>query len=85
VAVSAFATGDEELGLRARRMIAQIEADDLRLRRSHIERLHRSEKASIESSSIHLDVLTDLARIASLLTAMVEASSRPRGQEPGVP
>ena len=84
VAVSAFATGDEELGLRARRMIAQIEADDLRLRRSHIERLHRSEKASIESSSIHLDVLTDLARIASLLTAMVEAASRPRGQDPGV-
>ena len=83
MAVSAFASSDEELGRRAERLIAQTQADEASLRRSHIERLHRSERATIESSSIHLDVLSDLSRVASMLASLVDAAERPRGPQAG--
>lgn len=39
-----------------------------RLRQAHIQRLHAGLRESIETSSIHLDVLNDLKRINSHAT-----------------
>ena len=82
-AVSALATSDEGLGRTAERMIGHIEVEEARLRRSHIERLQRSDPASLGSSSIHLDVLTDLARVAGLCESMVEATAHARAGQAG--
>ena len=38
------------------------------LRQAHIRRLHAGLRESIETSSIHMDVLNDLARINSHIT-----------------
>jgi phosphate:Na+ symporter len=38
------------------------------LRQAHINRLHRGLRESIDTSSIHLDVLTNLKRINSYIT-----------------
>jgi phosphate:Na+ symporter len=40
-------------------------------RRAHIERLHQGYQEAIATSEIHLDVLTNLARINSHVTAIV--------------
>jgi len=40
------------------------------LKQAHINRLHVGYKESIETSSIHLDVLTNLERINSHITQM---------------
>ena len=63
--VSAFASGDVELAhklLRHKTRLGEIERD---LRQAHINRLHLGLKESIDTSAIHLDVLTNLKRINS--------------------
>lgn len=65
--VSAFASGDIELAhrlLRHKTKIGEIERD---LRQAHINRLHLGLKESIDTSAIHLDVLTNLKRINSYI------------------
>ncbi len=65
LAVSAFASGDAELAhklLRHKTRLGEIERD---LRQAHINRLHLGLKESIDTSAIHLDVLTNLKRINS--------------------
>ncbi|MBS2030659.1 MAG: Na/Pi cotransporter family protein [Deltaproteobacteria bacterium] len=80
-AVSAFATSDEELGRRAQRLVDHITQEEERLRRNHIERLQRSEPGTRGSSSIHLDVLSDLADIAGMLHSLIVAAERPQMSE----
>ena len=41
-----------------------------RFRQAHIERLHAGYRESIDTSEIHLDVLTNLKRINSHVTAV---------------
>jgi phosphate:Na+ symporter len=68
LAVSAFATRDPELArklLRHKVRIGQIERE---LNAAHIDRLHRGLRESIETSSIHLDCLSNLQRINSHIT-----------------
>jgi phosphate:Na+ symporter len=66
--VATFASGDAEL---ARRLLdrkiklARMEKD---MREAHINRLHRGLRESIDTSSIHLDVLANLKRISSYIT-----------------
>jgi phosphate:Na+ symporter len=44
-----------------------------RLRQQHIERLHSGLRESIDTSSIHLDVLASLKRANSLTTGIAYA------------
>ncbi len=68
LAVSAFATRDPELArklLRHKTRLGEIERE---LNAAHIDRLHRGLRESIETSSIHLDLLSNLQRINSHIT-----------------
>lgn len=65
LAVSAFTTGDMEL---ARRLIGHkvgIGEMERELKQAHIQRLQMGLRESIDTSAIHLDVLTNLKRINS--------------------
>lgn len=65
--VSAFASGDVELAhklLRHKTSLGEMERD---LRQAHINRLHLGLKESIDTSAIHLDILTNLKRVNSYI------------------
>ena len=66
--ITSFASQDVELAQRvieSKRWVAQKERE---LREAHIHRLHSGLPESIETSAIHLDVLTHLKRINSHIT-----------------
>jgi len=70
-AIVAFATSDRSLAhevLDQRPVIRQRERE---LRQSHLDRLRAGLTESVETSEIHLDVLTNLKRINSHVTAVV--------------
>ncbi len=70
-AIAGFAANDRSLAqevLDQRPMIRQRERE---LRDSHLMRLRRGLAESLETSEIHLDVLTNLKRISSHVTALV--------------
>ncbi|HZS31788.1 MAG TPA: PhoU domain-containing protein, partial [Methylomirabilota bacterium] len=70
-AVVAFATYDRALAkevLDQRPIIRQSERE---LRQSHLDRLRAGLAESLETSEIHLDVLTNVKRINSHITALV--------------
>lgn len=71
IAISAFAANDRDLArqvLRNKEIIEELERD---LSQTHLERLRKGLRESIETSHIHLDVIGNLARINSLITHMV--------------
>ncbi|MBI5043919.1 MAG: Na/Pi cotransporter family protein [Nitrospirae bacterium] len=68
IGASAFVSGDAELAkklLQNKIALAEMERN---LRQAHIQRLHRGLKESIDTSSIHLDVLSNLRRINSYIS-----------------
>jgi phosphate:Na+ symporter len=70
-AIAGFAAGDRSLAqevLDQRPIVRQRERE---LRESHLMRLRRGLAESLETSEIHLDVLTNLKRISSHVTALV--------------
>ncbi|MGH7263756.1 MAG: Na/Pi cotransporter family protein [Candidatus Rokuibacteriota bacterium] len=70
-AIVAFASGDRALAhevLDQRAAIRQLERE---LRQSHLDRLRAGLAESMETSEIHLDVLTNIKRINSHVTAVV--------------
>lgn len=66
--VAAFAGGDVELARRLLNLDEKFNETEQELRQAHINRLHMGLKESIDTSSIHLDVLTNLKRINSFIT-----------------
>lgn len=71
--ITAYATLDKELANKAlenKPLISQLERT---LREAHIERLKKGLKESIETSEIHLDILTNLKRIDSHIAAIAHA------------
>ena len=68
--ISAFASQDVELARRVIKEKAVINQKERELRAAHIERLHEGLPESIETSAIHLDVLTNLVRINHHVTSM---------------
>jgi phosphate:Na+ symporter len=69
--MAAFAAGDRVLAqsvLDQRPVIRQRERE---LRQSHLERLRQGRAESLETSEIHLDILTNLKRISSHVSALV--------------
>lgn len=65
LAISALAGGDEELARKLIRHKAGIGEMERELKQAHIQRLHMGFKESIDTSAIHLDILTNLKRINS--------------------
>jgi phosphate:Na+ symporter len=63
--VAAFTTVDFELARRLLDRKAKISRMEREMREAHIKRLHMGLREAIDTSSIHLDVLTNLKRINS--------------------
>lgn len=70
LAISAFTSHDSELAAKVINKKNRIEEMCKELKQAHINRLHLGYKESIETSSIHLDFLTNLERINSHITQM---------------
>jgi phosphate:Na+ symporter len=70
-AIVAFAAGDRGLAQEVLDQRATIRQRERELRQSHLDRLRAGLAESVETSEIHLDVLTNLKRINSHVTAVV--------------
>ncbi len=68
LAVAAFASSDKDIARRLLSNKIEIADKERRLREAHIERLHKGLRESIETSSVHLDVLSNLKRINSYIS-----------------
>ena len=68
LAIAAFAAQDRSLAEKVIRHKANINVIEREYRQTHIGRLHEGLRESIDTSSIHLDVLANLKRINSLAT-----------------
>jgi len=66
--IAAFAGSNADLAQKLINHKAKISEMERELRQAHITRLHKGFKESIDTSSIHLDVLANLKRINSLIT-----------------
>ncbi len=73
LAVTAFAAQDRSLADKVLRHKAHINLMERELRQAHISRLHEGLRESIDTSSIHLDVLANLKRVNSLATNIAYA------------
>lgn len=73
LALGALAAGDPSIAEKVLRHKSPISELERRYRQSHIERLHAGLKESIDTSSIHLDVLLALRQINSFATAIAYA------------
>ena len=70
LAISAFAANDQALAQQVLERKLELGQTERRFRQAHIERLHAGYRESIDTSEIHLDVLTNLKRINSHVTAV---------------
>jgi phosphate:Na+ symporter len=70
LAIAAFASSDPALAQQVLERKLELSQTERRFRQAHIERLHAGYKESIDTSEIHLDVLTNLKRINSHVTAV---------------
>ena len=68
-AIAAFAARDPALARRVLEAKAEISRLEREFRQNHIRRLQEGYRESIETSEIHLHVLTNLRRINSHITA----------------
>lgn len=68
ISVSAFASRNKDLARKVLRHKVRLGELERELRQAHINRLHRGLRESIDTSSIHLDVLSNLKRINSHIT-----------------
>ncbi len=68
LAVSAYATQDADLAQKLLRHKLNITRIERELKQAHIRRLHEGVKESMDTSAIHLDVLSNLERINSHAT-----------------
>ena len=73
LAIAALASGDRSIAEKVLRHKSPISQLERRYRQSHMERLHAGLKESIDTSSIHLDVLLGLRQVNSFATAIAYA------------
>jgi phosphate:Na+ symporter len=70
LAIAAFASQDRTLAQQVLERKLELSQTERKFRQAHIGRLHAGYRESIETSEIHLDVLTNLKRINSHTTAV---------------
>lgn len=73
LAVTAFTNKDAELAHKVMRHKKRLGALEQELREAHIKRLHAGLKESFDTSSLHLDILSNLRRINSYITGFAYA------------
>jgi len=73
LSLAALAAGDREVAEKVIRHKGNVNVLERRLRQQHIARLHAGLRESIDTSSIHLDVLASLKRANSLVTGIAYA------------
>jgi phosphate:Na+ symporter len=81
LALTAFSAGDEELArkvLREREQLVELEAE---LKEKHIGRLAQGLRESMETSSMHLDLLAHLRRVSGFIGNMGNAVVRRHERE----
>lgn len=66
--ISAFASSDRELAEKLLQRKITIAAKERKMREAHIKRLHKGLRETIDTSAIHLDILTNLKRINSYIS-----------------
>lgn len=66
--ISAFASSDRELAEKLLQRKITIAATERKMREAHIKRLHKGLREAIDTSAIHLDILTNLKRINSYIS-----------------
>lgn len=70
LAISAFASNDPALAQQVLERKLEVSQTERKFRQAHIQRLHDGYRESIDTSEVHLDVLTNLKRINSHITAV---------------
>ncbi len=83
-AIAAFANHDRELAERVLRNKEELGLLERELVQTHLERLRKGLRESIETSHIHLDIIGNIARINSLITHIIYPiveEKRGRGRE----
>jgi len=73
LSLAALAAGDREVAEKVIRHKGNVNVLERRLRQQHIARLHAGLRESIDTSSIHLDVLASFKRANSLVTGIAYA------------
>lgn len=73
LAIAALASGDASIAEKVLRHKSRISELERRYRRSHMDRLHAGLRESVDTSSIHLDVLLGLRQVNSFATAIAYA------------
>ncbi len=73
LAIAALASGDRSIAEKVLRHKTRISELERRYRGSHMDRLHAGLRESIDTSSIHLDVLLGLRQVNSFATAIAYA------------
>ena len=73
LALGALASNDRSIAEKVVRHKSHVNTMERQLRQAHIERLHEGLPESIDTSSIHLDVLASLKRANSLITGIAYA------------
>ncbi|MCK4871366.1 MAG: Na/Pi cotransporter family protein [Phycisphaerales bacterium] len=71
IASTAFATRDKSLARSLLRHKKHLDKLDFELRKRHFERLTQGQPGTLETSSVHLDILTNLKAVNSQLTIVV--------------
>ncbi len=70
LAIAAFASSDSTLAQQAVERKLEIGQAERKFRQAHVQRLHEGLRESIQRCEIHLDILADLKRISSYITAV---------------
>jgi phosphate:Na+ symporter len=73
LALSALAAQDPSIAEKVIRHKSRINLRERQLRQTHIQRLHEGMRESIDTSSIHLDILANLKRANSLAAGIAYA------------
>ncbi len=73
LAMGALASGDREVAEKVIRHKGVVNTMERQLRAAHIQRLHEGLRESIDTSSIHLDLLASFKRANSLVTGIAYA------------
>ena len=71
LAIAAFAATDRSLAQEVLDQRPFMRAKERELRESHLGRLRAGLAESLETSEIHLDILTNLKRVSSLVSALM--------------
>lgn len=73
LSLSVFLNGDQEGAKRLRRAKQRFRLQERRFAHSHVDRLRQQVVQSIETSSLHLDLISDMKRLNSMFCAIAYA------------